>query len=133
MTPRTLGCGGVPGHYLRHGVGRGVHELAEVDHALALVLGDVDGLDGGEAGVGIPKILQLQPPLHQAQVGPFHKNLRRKETIRDHPAAPTGTGTRAMHREEGRSMGQMDHLQKNSLFPIHSGFVSLVRCRMMLG
>jgi len=103
MTPEVSGCGGDPGHYLRHGVGRGVHELAEVDHALTLVLGDMYGLDGGEAGVGIPKILQLQPPLHQAQVGPFHKNLGKKETIRDHPTAPMGTGARALHRgREGR-------------------------------
>lgn len=100
LIPREL-CRAVPGHYLGHSVGRGVHELAEVDHALALVLGDVNGLDGGEAGVGIPKILQLQPPLHQAQVGPFHKNLGRKEMVGDQPAELTDT--KAMHKaREGK-------------------------------
>lgn len=88
--PDRLGRRGAPKCYLRHGVGRGVHELAQVDHALALVLGDVDRLDGGEAGVGVPEILQLQPPLHQAQVGPLHKNLGGRETISDHPKTLTG-------------------------------------------
>lgn len=62
--------------HLWHGVWRGVHELAQVHHALALILGDVDGLDGGEAGVGVPEVLQLQPPLPQRQAGPFHKDLQ---------------------------------------------------------
>lgn len=98
--PQVLGVQKVVGQYLRHGVGRGVHELAEVNHALALILGDVDGLDRGEARVGVPKVLQLQPALHQAQVGSFHKNLRRKETTMDRPAVPTGTRAREGSQQE---------------------------------
>lgn len=63
--------------YLRDGVRRGVHELGQVHHALPLVLGDVDALDGGEAGVGVPEVLQLELPLGQTGPSQLHKHLPR--------------------------------------------------------
>lgn len=128
-THDLLGCRGVPGCYLRHGVGRGVHELAEVNHALTLILGDVDGLDGGEAGVGIPEILQLQPPLHQAQVGPFHKDLGRSEIVMDHPTAPTGTRTTHRAREGKEQEPRAEQQPVSHLLRA----CELRNCRMMLG
>lgn len=62
--------------YLRHCVGRGVHEFRKVHGALSFILGYVDGLDWGEAWVGITEVLQPQPPLHKTHVGPFHKHLQ---------------------------------------------------------
>lgn len=63
--------------YLRNCVGRGVHELCEVHHALPLVLGDVDALNGGETGVGVPEVLQLELPLGETGPGQLHKHLPR--------------------------------------------------------
>lgn len=62
--------------HLGHGIRGGVHEFREVHGALALILGHMDGLDRGEARVGIPEVLQPQPPLYQAPVRPLHKHLR---------------------------------------------------------
>lgn len=62
--------------YLWHSVGRRVHELRKVHGALPLILGYVDGLDWGEAWVGIAKVFQPQSPLHQTHVGPLHKHLQ---------------------------------------------------------
>lgn len=47
-------------------VRRRVHELSEVHHTLALVLGDVDALDGREARVGVSEVLQLQLPVGES-------------------------------------------------------------------
>lgn len=51
---------------LRYCVRRRVHELSEVHHTLALVLGDVDALDGREARVGVSEVLQLQLPVGES-------------------------------------------------------------------
>ena len=56
-------------------VGCCVHELREVHHTLPLVLGHVDALDRGEAGVGIPEVLQLELPVGQPGPGQLHKHL----------------------------------------------------------
>ena len=61
--------------HLRHSIGRGVHELRQVHHALPLVLGHVDALDGGEAGVRVPEVLQLQLPPGQLGARQLHKHL----------------------------------------------------------
>lgn len=61
--------------YLRHSIGRRIHEFRKVHGAFPLILGYVDGLDWGEAWVGIAEVLQPQPPLHQAHVGPLHEHL----------------------------------------------------------
>lgn len=63
------------GGYLWHGVRGGVHELGQVHHALPLVLGHVDALDRGEAGIGVPEVLQLELPLGQAGPSQLHKHL----------------------------------------------------------
>lgn len=64
--------------HLRYSVGRGVHELGQVHHTLPLVLGDVDALDRGEAGVGVPEVLQLELPLRQPRPRQLHKHLWRQ-------------------------------------------------------
>ena len=65
--------------HLRHSVGRGVHELRQVHHALPLVLGHVDALDGGEARVGVPEVLQLQLPPGQLGARQLHKHLQSEQ------------------------------------------------------
>lgn len=62
-------------YYLWYRVRRCVHELSEVHHTLPLILGDVDALDWGEAGVGVPEILQLELPMCQPGPGQLHKHL----------------------------------------------------------
>ena len=69
---------------LWYSVGCGVHELGEVHHALSLVLGDVDALDGGEAGVGVPEVLELQLPLGQPGACQLHKHLTHTGTLHTH-------------------------------------------------
>lgn len=61
--------------YLWDSVRRRVHELGQVHHTLPLVLGDVDALDWGEAGIGVPEVLQLELPLRQPGPRQLHKHL----------------------------------------------------------
>lgn len=79
ITPSTdqLKTSAVPKHvcYLWYSVRRWVHKLGEVHHTFPLVLGDVDTLDWGEAGIGVSEVLQLQLPLGQPGPGQLHKHL----------------------------------------------------------
>lgn len=61
--------------YLWYSVRCWVHELGEVHHTLPLILGDVDALNWGKAGVGVPEVLQLELPLRQPGPGQLHKHL----------------------------------------------------------
>ena len=61
--------------YLWYSVRCCVHELREVHHTLPLVLGDMDALDRGEAGIGISEVLQLEFPLGQPGPSQLHKHL----------------------------------------------------------
>lgn len=87
-------CPPAAGRHLGHRVRGGVHELRQVHGALPLVLRHVDGLDGREAWVGVPEVLQPQPPPHQAHAGALHKHLRvavhqpRTAYVPRHPEAP---------------------------------------------
>lgn len=64
--------------HLWYSVRRWVHELGQVHHALPLVLGDVDALDRGKAGIGVPEVLQLELPLRQPGPRQLHKHLWRQ-------------------------------------------------------
>lgn len=62
-------------NYLWYSVRRWVHELGEVHHTLPLVLGDMDALDRGESGIGVPEVFQLELPLRQPGPRQLHKHL----------------------------------------------------------
>lgn len=67
--------------YLWYSVRCWIHKLSEVHHAFSLVLGDVDALDWGKAGVGVPEVFQLELPLRQPGPGQLHKHLAGEKTV----------------------------------------------------